>query len=60
MICLQEMSLGKKLYLKNIEQLEDDTHIKVRILKIWNFIRNNVVLSMEMIVIDEEVLCLIF
>ncbi|CAI9265393.1 unnamed protein product [Lactuca saligna] len=48
------MNIGNKVYLKDIESLADDSHLKLRVLKIWNFIRNNIVLSIEMIVMDEE------
>nr|KAJ0212122.1 hypothetical protein LSAT_V11C400196810 [Lactuca sativa] len=52
--CLQEMNKGNKVYLKNIEHIVDDSHIKVRVVKMWNFRKNNVVLAIEMIVIDVE------
>ncbi|XP_052625005.1 uncharacterized protein LOC122196646 [Lactuca sativa] len=48
------MNIGNKLYLKHIEHIADDSHLKLRVLKIWNFIKNNHVLSIEMIVMDEE------
>lgn len=48
---LQEMNIGSKVYLKNIEQIDDDSHIKVWVVKVWNFIKNNVVLLIEMIII---------
>ncbi|CAI9297690.1 unnamed protein product [Lactuca saligna] len=48
------MNIGNKLYLKDIEVIADDSHLKLRVLKIWNFIKNNQVLAIEMIVMDEE------
>ncbi|CAH1417941.1 unnamed protein product [Lactuca virosa] len=48
------MNIGSKIYLKDIEHITDDSHLKVRVLKIWNFIKNNQVLSIEMIIMDEE------
>nr|KAJ0192198.1 hypothetical protein LSAT_V11C800411480 [Lactuca sativa] len=51
---LDIMNIGNKLYLKDIEHIADDSHLKLRVLKIWNFIKNNHVLSIEMIVMDEE------
>ncbi|CAI9264747.1 unnamed protein product [Lactuca saligna] len=54
MNCLQEMNIGNKIYLKDIEHIADDSHIKLRVLKIWNFIKNNQVLSTEMIIMNEE------
>nr|KAJ0210260.1 hypothetical protein LSAT_V11C400157200 [Lactuca sativa] len=48
------MNIGNKLYLKDIEHIVDDSHLKLRVLKIWNFIKNNHVLSIEMIVMDAE------
>ncbi|CAH1435945.1 unnamed protein product [Lactuca virosa] len=35
------MNIGNKLYLKDIEDIADDSHLKLRVLKIWNFIKNN-------------------
>nr|KAJ0227692.1 hypothetical protein LSAT_V11C100006390 [Lactuca sativa] len=48
------MEIGNKVYLNNIEQIDEKSHIKVRVLKIWNFVRNNKVCSIEMIIMDEE------
>nr|KAJ0227162.1 hypothetical protein LSAT_V11C100048500 [Lactuca sativa] len=48
------MNIGKKIYLKNIDQIDDNSHIKIRVLKMWNFTRNNMVCSIEMIIMDEE------
>ncbi|CAI9261351.1 unnamed protein product [Lactuca saligna] len=48
------MEIGNKVYLNNIDQIEEKSHIKVRVLKIWNFVRNNKVCSIEMIIMDEE------
>ncbi|CAH1428835.1 unnamed protein product [Lactuca virosa] len=48
------MNIGSKIYLKDIEHIADDSHLKLRVLKIWNFIKNNQVLSIEMIIMDEE------
>nr|KAJ0202745.1 hypothetical protein LSAT_V11C500241980 [Lactuca sativa] len=53
-IVLQKMNIGKKVYLKNIDQIDDNSHIKIRVLKMWNFTRNNMVSSIEMIIMDEE------
>ncbi|XP_052622518.1 uncharacterized protein LOC111893689 [Lactuca sativa] len=49
-----KMEIGNKVYLNNIEQIDEKSHIKVRVLKIWNFVRNNKVCSIEMIIMDEE------
>nr|KAJ0211848.1 hypothetical protein LSAT_V11C400186540 [Lactuca sativa] len=51
---LQEVNIDSKIYLKDIEHITDDSHLKVQVLKIWNFIKNNQVLSTEMIIMDEE------
>nr|KAJ0186060.1 hypothetical protein LSAT_V11C900478180 [Lactuca sativa] len=51
---MQEMNVGNKFYLINIEQIDEDSNIKVQVLKMWNFIKNNTVLSIEMIIMDEE------
>ncbi|CAI9292475.1 unnamed protein product [Lactuca saligna] len=48
------MEIGNKVYLNNIDQIDEKSHIKVRVLKIWNFVRNNKVCSIEMIIMDEE------
>ncbi|CAI9271686.1 unnamed protein product [Lactuca saligna] len=48
------MNIGNKVYLNNIDQIDEKLYIKVRVLKIWNFIRNNKVCSIEMILMDEE------
>ncbi|CAH1424228.1 unnamed protein product [Lactuca virosa] len=48
------MNIGNKVYLKEIQQIVDDSHLKVRVLKMWNFIKNNMVLAIEMIVMGEE------
>nr|KAJ0198898.1 hypothetical protein LSAT_V11C600334390 [Lactuca sativa] len=48
------MNIGNKVYLNNIEQIDEKSHIKVRVLKIWNFVKNNKVCSIEMILMDEE------
>ncbi|CAI9286587.1 unnamed protein product [Lactuca saligna] len=48
------MEIGNKVYLNNIDQIDEKLHIKVRVLKIWNFVRNNKVCSIEMIIMDEE------
>ncbi|KAL7595794.1 hypothetical protein Lser_V15G29785 [Lactuca serriola] len=48
------MDIGNKVYLNNIDQIDEKSHIKVRVLKIWNFVRNNKVCSIEMIIMDEE------
>nr|KAJ0218345.1 hypothetical protein LSAT_V11C300109910 [Lactuca sativa] len=45
--CLQEINI-------DIESFANDSHLKLRVLKMWNFIKNNMVLSIEMIVMDEE------
>ncbi|CAI9297281.1 unnamed protein product [Lactuca saligna] len=50
----QKMEIGNKVYLNNIDQIDEKSHIKVRVLKIWNFVRNNKVCSIEMIIMDEE------
>nr|KAJ0192424.1 hypothetical protein LSAT_V11C800412140 [Lactuca sativa] len=34
--------------------IDEKSHIKVRVLKIWNFVKNNKVCSIEMILMDEE------
>nr|KAJ0219300.1 hypothetical protein LSAT_V11C300110430 [Lactuca sativa] len=47
--------MGNKVYLKNIEQIDDNSHIKVRVLKMWNFIKNNMVCSTAMIIMDKEI-----
>ena len=52
------MEIGNKVYLNNIDQIDEKSHIKVRVLKIWNFVRNNKVCSIEMIIMDEEVCCI--
>nr|KAJ0210666.1 hypothetical protein LSAT_V11C400208460 [Lactuca sativa] len=51
---LHEMNIVSKIYLKDIEHITDDSHLKVWVLKIWNFIKKNQVLSIEMIIMDEE------
>ncbi|CAH1425422.1 unnamed protein product [Lactuca virosa] len=33
------MNIGNKVYLKDIESLADDSHLKLRVLKMWNFIK---------------------
>ncbi|XP_023763260.1 uncharacterized protein LOC111911742 [Lactuca sativa] len=48
------MNIVSKIYLKDIEHITDDSHLKVWVLKIWNFIKKNQVLSIEMIIMDEE------
>ncbi|CAI9296505.1 unnamed protein product [Lactuca saligna] len=48
------MKIGNKVYLNNIDHIDEKSHIKVRVLKIWNFVRNNKVCSIEMIIMDEE------
>ncbi|KAL7609741.1 uncharacterized protein LOC111909057 [Lactuca sativa] len=48
------MEIGNKVYLNNIDQIDEKSHIKVRVLKIWKFVRNNKVCSIEMIIMDEE------
>nr|KAJ0210316.1 hypothetical protein LSAT_V11C400181800 [Lactuca sativa] len=50
---IQKMNIGNKVYLKNIDQIDEKSHIKVRVLNIWNFVRNNKVDSIEMIMMDE-------
>ncbi|XP_052626907.1 replication protein A 70 kDa DNA-binding subunit B-like [Lactuca sativa] len=50
---LMKMNIGNKVYLKNIDQIDEKSHIKVRVLNIWNFVRNNKVDSIEMIMMDE-------
>nr|KAJ0201011.1 hypothetical protein LSAT_V11C600324260 [Lactuca sativa] len=51
---IHKMDIGNKVYLNNIDQIDEKSHIKVRVLKIWNFFRNNKVCSIEMIIMDEE------
>ncbi|KAL7604760.1 hypothetical protein Lser_V15G20471 [Lactuca serriola] len=46
--------MRNKVYLKNIDQIDEKSHMKVRVLKIWNFVRNNKVCSIEMILMDDE------
>nr|KAJ0221727.1 hypothetical protein LSAT_V11C200062740 [Lactuca sativa] len=55
-IVLQKMNIRKKVYLKNIDQIDDNSHIKIRVLKMWNFTKNNTVCSIEMIMMDEEII----